>query len=111
MDGASVHNAAVATGVPVRQYTESVDTLTISLATCPGLTSTIPKPIRSRSSTEPSGRLAQDYVSALAARAVLVTLREPFVFKMMTHHEIDDEAADFAVQQARTVVCEVGSSQ
>jgi threonine aldolase len=181
MDGARIHNAAVATGVPVRQFTQHLDTVTISLnkglgapvgallcgsaakiamarerglrwlgasgmhrgglfaaaglyalehmvdrladdhrraktvaegiRDLPGINVNHPETNQVKVSTEPSRRLAQDYVSALAARAVQVTLREPFVFKMMAHHEIDDGAMDFAVQQARTVVCELGSSQ
>jgi threonine aldolase len=77
----------------------------------PGIDVNRPETNQVKVSTEPSGRLAKDFVSALAARAVLVTLREPYVFKMMVHHEINDEAVDLAVQQARTVVCELGSSR
>jgi threonine aldolase len=181
MDGARIHNAAVATGVPLRQSTESLDTVTISLnkglgapvgallcgsaahiamarerglrwlgasgmhrgglfaaaglyalehmvdrladdhlrartiadgiRDLPGIEVNHPETNQVKVSTEPSGRLAEEFVSALAARAVLVTLREPYVFKMMAHHEIDDEAVELAVQRARTVVCELGSSQ
>lgn len=47
--------------------------------------------------------VASDFVGALEARGVLTTLREPMVFKMMTHLEIDD--AD--IEDALTILDEV----
>ena len=179
MDGARIHNAAVATGLPVRRFTETLDTVTVSLnkglgapvgallcgsaaaietARHKGLkwlgasgmhrgglwaaaglyaldhmverladdhrrARTIAEAIRGlpsidvnhpetnqvRVSTEPGGRPAKDYVDALAREGLLTTLREPYAFKMMTHHEIDDDATEAAIRIARSVVSKLAA--
>lgn len=168
MDGARIHNAAVATGLPVRAHTEHVDTLTVSLnkglgaplgaLLCgsaahirearerglkwlgssgmhrgglwaaagllalqtmvdrlaedhrrarqladgirgvPGIEVNRPQTNQVKVSTAPGGSPARSWVDALAGRGVLATLREPHVFKLVTHHEIDDEAIGRAVR-------------
>jgi threonine aldolase len=60
-----------------------------------------------RVSTAPSGRPAAEFVSALEERGLLTALREPHVFKLMTHHEIDDEAIHQAVAAVQHVAAEL----
>jgi threonine aldolase len=174
MDGARIHNAAVATGLPVRRFTEDLDTVTVSLnkglgaplgaLLCgsaeavdtarhkglkwlgasgmhrgglwaaaglyaldhmvdrlaedhrrarliadsirgmPGIEVNHPQTNQVRISTAPGGRPAKDYVDALTREGLLTTLREPHAFKLMTHHEINDDATDEAIRIARAVV-------
>jgi threonine aldolase len=171
MDGARVHNAAVATGLPVRTHTEHLDTVTVSLnkglgaplgaLLCgsaehirearerglkwlgssgmhrgglwaaagllalrtmadrlaedhrrartladgirglPGIEVNHPQTNQVKVSTAPGRVPARRWVEALGDLGVLATLREPQVFKMMTHHEIDDESIDRAVAAVR----------
>jgi threonine aldolase len=54
--------------------------------------------------TSPSGRPADDFVRALEGRGVLATLREPHVFKLMTHMELDDAGVELVVDAIREVV-------
>ena len=179
MDGARIHNAAVALGVPIKRFTESLDTVTISLnkglgapvgALLCGSAETIeaarhrglkwlgasgmhrggiwaaaglyaldhmvdrladdhkrarniadairhlpsievnhPQTNQVKVSTAPGGRPAKDYVDALAERGLLVLHREPSVFKMMTHNEIDDSATVAAIQIIQEVVGELAA--
>jgi threonine aldolase len=176
MDGARIHNAAVATGIPVYNYTQPVDTVTISLnkglgaplgallcgsakqieeakkrglkwlgasgmhrggyfaaaglyaldhmverlaedhrraraiadgiRNLPEIEVNDPETNQVKVSTQPSGRQAAEIVDALAGRGILVLLRQPFVFKMMTHHEIDDAAVESVIAALRTVFSE-----
>jgi threonine aldolase len=173
MDGARIHNAAVATGIPVRSFTEPLDTVAISLnkglgapmgaLLCgsaehidearkrglkwigasgmhrggffaaaglyaldhmvdrladdhrraraiadairgiDGIEVNRPQTNQVKVSTAPSGRPASVFVDRLAERGVQVLLRQPQVFKMMTHCEIDDEDVDVAIAELRAV--------
>jgi len=177
MDGARLHNVAVATGRPLADFTRHLDTVTISVnkglgvpvgALLCGSRSTIerarsqglrwlgaagmhrggifaaaalhaldtmvdrlgddhrrarmladgirgaagfdvnhPETNLVKVDTTPSGRGAQDFVSALEERGVRSTLREPGVFKLMTHHEIDDADILRAVTEVRAVAEEL----
>src|SRR5438552_1380199 len=174
MDGARIHNAAVATGIPVRGFTQSLDTVTISLnkglgapmgallcgsaehveqarkrglkwlgasgmhrggffaaaglyaldhmvdrladdhrraraiadgiRDLPGIDVSEPQTNQVKVSTAPGGRPARQFVDALAERGVLVMLRQEFVFKIMTHSEIDDSAVATAIRSMRNVL-------
>jgi len=174
MDGARIHNAAVATGIPVRGFTQSLDTVTISLnkglgapmgallcgsaehveqarkrglkwlgasgmhrggffaaaglyaldhmvdrladdhrraraiadgiRDLPGIDVSEPQTNQVKVSTAPGGRPARQFVNALAERGVLVMLRQEFVFKIMTHSEIDDSAVATAIRSMRNVL-------
>jgi threonine aldolase len=174
MDGARLHNVAVATGRPLLDYTRHVDTVTLSvnkglgvpfgallcgprsdvetartkglrwlgaagmhrggilaaaalyafdhmvdrladdhrrarvladgLRGQPGIAVNAPETNLVRVDTSASGRPAADFVDALEARGVLATLREPSVFKLMTHHEIGDDDVAAALEVARDVV-------
>jgi len=174
MDGARIHNAAVATGIPVRGFTQSLDTVTISLnkglgapmgallcgsaehveqarkrglkwlgasgthrggffaaaglygldhmvdrladdhpraraiadgiRDLPGIDVSEPQTNQVKVSTAPGGRPARQFVDALAERGVLVLLRQEFVFKIMTHSEIDDSAVATAIRSMRNVL-------
>jgi threonine aldolase len=174
MDGARIHNAAVATGQPVRAFTQSLDTVTISLnkglgaplgaVLCgsaqlieaarkrglkwlgasgmhrggffaaaglyaldhmvdrladdhrraraiadgirdlPGIEVSHPQTNQVKVSTAPGGRSAAQFVDALAEHGVLVLLRQDYVFKVMTHCEIDDAAVEQAVGAIRSVL-------
>jgi threonine aldolase len=176
MDGARIHNAAIATGKPVRAFTEPVDTVTISLnkglgaplgaVLCgserhieearkrglkwlgasgmhrggffaaaglyaldhmverladdhrrareiadgirdiAGIDVNRPQTNQVKVSTAPGGQLASAYVDALAERGVLVLLRQPYVFKIMTHCEIDDAGVQSATQAIKGVFAE-----
>ncbi len=176
MDGARIHNASVATGRPVKDFTEPVDTVAVSLnkglgaplgaVLCgskehieqarkrglkwlgasgmhrggffaaaglhaldhmvdrladdhrraraiadairdiPGIEVNQPQTNQVKVSTAPGGRPAGDFVDALAERGVLVLLREPYVFKIMTHSEIDDDAVQTAIEAIRAVFAE-----
>jgi threonine aldolase len=173
MDGARIHNASVATGIPVRSFTEPLDTVAISLnkglgapmgallcgsaahidearkrglkwlgasgmhrggffaaaglyaldhmverladdhrraraiadgiRDLDGIDVNHPQTNQVKVSTARTGRPASFFVDALAERGVLVLLREPQVFKVMTHCEIDDGAAAAAVEEIRAV--------
>jgi threonine aldolase len=174
MDGARIHNAAVATGIPIRRYTQPLDTVTISLnkglgaplgallcgsakhidharkrglkwlgasgmhrggffaaaglyaldhmvdrladdhrrakaiaegiRDLPGIEVNDPQTNQVKVSTAPGGRPASEVVDALAERGVLVLLRQPTVFKIMTHCEIDDAAVESAIAAIRAVL-------
>jgi len=174
MDGARIHNAAVATGLAIRTFTQPLDTVTVSLnkglsaplgallcgsvknieearmrglkwlgasgmhrggffaaaglyaldnmverladdhrrarliadsiRDIPGIEVNHPQTNQVRVSTAPSGRPAAEVVDALAERGVLVLLRQPNVFKMMTHCEIDDAAAESAIAATKHVL-------
>jgi threonine aldolase len=167
MDGARLHNASVASGHPLIDFTQHVDTVTISvskglgcpvgallcgsaadidsartkglrwlgssgmhrggifaaaalyafdnmvdrladdhrraraiadgLSDLPGFTLNEPETNLVKVSTVPSGRLAAEYVRAAEERGLLVALREPHVFKLMTNHEVTDEHVRDAV--------------
>jgi threonine aldolase len=56
----------------------------------PGIEVNRPETNLVKVSTATGGRPAVDFVTALEAQGLLTTLREPHVFKLMTHHEIDD---------------------
>ncbi len=171
MDGARIHNAAVATGIPVRSFTEPLDTVAISLnkglgapmgallcgsaehidearkrglkwigasgmhrggffaaaglyaldhmvdrladdhrraraiadaiRDIDGIEVNHPETNQVKVSTAPSGRPASFFVDRLAERGVQVLLRQPQVFKMMTHCEIDDADVDVAIHELR----------
>ena len=174
MDGARIHNAAIATGIPVRRFTQPLDTVTISLnkglgaplgallcgsadrieqarhrglkwlgasgmhrggffaaaglhaldhmvdrladdhrraraiadgiRDLPGIEVNRPQTNQVRVSTAPGGRYAAQFVDALAEHGVLVLLRQDFVFKIMTHCEIDDDAVQIAIGALRNVL-------
>jgi threonine aldolase len=174
MDGARIHNAAVATRTPINRFTRPLDTVTISLnkglgaplgaVVCgpedkitearkrglkwlgasgmhrggffaaaglyaldhmvdrladdhrratfiadgirdlPGIEVNHPQTNQVKVSTALGGTPASEVVDALAEQGILVLLREPYVFKIMTHHEIDDAAAESAVQAIRKVM-------
>jgi len=161
MDGARLHNASVASGRPLIDFTRHVDTVAISVSKglgcpvgallcgsaadieaartkglrwlgssgmhrggifaaaalyafenmvdrlaedhyrakmiadglrgLPGLTVNAPETNLVKVSTASSGRLAADYVRAAEERGLLVALREPQVFKLMTYHEVTDD--------------------
>ena len=177
MDGARLHNVAVATRRPLSDYTRHIDTVTISLnkglgaplgallcgtsedievartrglrwlgaagmhrgglfaaaalyslenmverladdhrrarlladglRDLPGLAVNEPETNLVRVSTAASGRPAEEFVLALEDRGLLATLREPHVFKLMIHHEIDDEAILQAVAAVRHVAADL----
>jgi threonine aldolase len=177
MDGARMHNVAVATGRPLIDYTRHLDTVTISLSKglgvpvgallcgtardvevartqglrwlgaagmhrggifaaaglyalehmvdrladdhrharnlaegmrgIPGIEVNQPETNLVRVSTAPSGRPAEAAVHALEERGLLVTLREPQAFKLMTHHEIDDGAIEAATGILRDVTADL----
>jgi threonine aldolase len=174
MDGARIHNAAVATGIPVRKFTQPLDTVTISLnkglgapmgallcgsekhidearkrgvkwlgasgmhrggffaaaglyaldhmvdrladdhrraraiadaiRDLPGIEVNHPQTNQVKVSTAPGGRPAKELVDALAEQGILVLHRQDFVFKIMTHCEIDDAAVETAVAAIRSVL-------
>ena len=174
MDGARIHNAAVATGVPISRFTQPLDTVTISLnkglsaplgallcgsaknieearkrglkwlgasgmhrggffaaaglyalnhmvdrladdhrrarviadgiRDLPGIEVNHPQTNQVKVSTAPGGRPAAEIVDALTERGVLALLRQPHVFKMMTHCEIDDVAAEAAIAATKDVL-------
>lgn len=78
-------------------------TLADGLRAQPGIEVNAPETNLVRVDTSPSSRPAADFVDALAARGVLATLREPSVFKFMTHHEIDDDDVTAALEIASDV--------
>jgi threonine aldolase len=174
MDGARIHNAAVAKGIPVHSFTKPLDTVTISLnkglgaplgaVLCgsakhieearkrglkwlgasgmhrggffaaaglyaldhmvdrladdhrraraiadgirdlPGIEVNLPQTNQVKVSTALGGRPASQFVDALAERGVLVLLRQDYVFKIMTHCEIDDDAVETAIGAIRSVL-------
>ncbi len=174
MDGARIHNAAVATGIPVRRFTQPLDTVTISLnkglgaplgallcgsakhidearkrgvkwlgasgmhrggffaaaglyaldhmvdrladdhrraraiadgiRDLPGIEVNHPQTNQVKVSTASGGRPAKELVDALAEQGILVLHRQDFVFKIMTHCEIDDAAVESAVAAIRAVL-------
>jgi threonine aldolase len=167
LDGARLHNASVASGRPLIDFTQHVDTVTISVSKglgcpvgallcgsaadieaartkglrwlgasgmhrggifaaaalyafdnmvdrladdhhrarmiadgirhLPGLSVNTPETNLVKVSTAPSGRLAAEYVQAAEQRGLLVALREPYVFKLMTCHEVTDDKVRDAV--------------
>jgi threonine aldolase len=173
MDGARIHNAAVAMHTPVNRFTKPLDTVTISLnkglgaplgallcgsakhieaarnrglkwlgasgmhrggffaaaglyaldhmvdrladdhlraraiadgiRDLPGIEVNHPQTNQVKVSTAPGGRPAAQFVDALAEQGVLVLLRQEYVFKIMTHHEIDDDAVETAIGAIRSV--------
>ena len=181
MDGARIHNAAVATGLPVRRFTQHLDTVTISLnkglgaplgallcgaakhigiarerglkwlgasgmhrgglfaaagllaletmvdrladdhrrartiadaiRDLPGIDVNRPQTNQVKVSTAPCEVPARRFVDALAERGVLASLREPHVFKLMTHLETDDDAVDAAIRAIRAVAPELAAGQ
>lgn len=70
----------------------------------PGIEVNRPQTNQVKVSTAPAYRPATEVVDALAEQGLLVLLREPYVFKIMTHLEIDDAAAKFAVAAIRNVI-------
>ena len=174
MDGARIHNAAVANGIPVNRFTRPLDTVTISLnkglgaplgaVLCgaakhidearkrglkwlgasgmhrggffaaaglyaldhrvdrladdhrrareiadgirdlPGIEVNQPQTNQVKVSTAPCGMPAAQFVDALAERGVVVLLRQDYVFKIMTHCEIDDDAVATAIGAIRSVL-------
>jgi threonine aldolase len=181
LDGARIHNASVATGIPLKEYTEPLDTITISLnkglgapigallcgsaeaidfaerkglkwlgasgmhrvgilaaaalyslnnmvdrleedhararaiadgiRDLPGIEVNDPETNLVKITTTQSGRPADDFVRALEEQGVLATLREPEVFKLMTHLELDDQGVEVVIDSIRTVVGELAAGE
>jgi threonine aldolase len=70
----------------------------------PGIEVNHPDTNQVKVSTTAGGRPAAQVVDALAQRDVLVLLRQPEVFKIMTHSEIDDAGVVAATSAIRAVL-------